>query len=192
MELKIRERLTDNMRTFRQGLSRDNHIGVWLVLAALAVALVAVFTVPGVMANYSTTRTVAENTLANTDFGTPVTFTDPEGLPLTYSLEGVDAASFYIVGSTGQLRTLAALDFETKTAYSVVVRATDPGGLSGTIDVTINVTDVEDTTVDLVDRYSTNGTEGIQIDELLNAIDDYFASQITKSELFEVIDAYFS
>ena len=73
------------------------------------------------------TRSIAENTAANTNIGTPVAATDPNGDTLTYSLEGTDAASFGIDGSTGQLRTSAALDFETKSTYSVVVRATDPG-----------------------------------------------------------------
>ena len=141
------------------------------------------------------TRSIAENTAANTNIGDPVAATDPNGDTLTYSLEGTDAASFGIDGSTGQLRTSAALDFETKTPYTVVVKATDPDGLSDTIDVTINVTDVDDgavTPVDLVGRYDTNGTEGIQIDELFDAIDDYFAGGIiTIDQLFQIIDAYF-
>ena len=90
------------------------------------------------------TRSIAENTAANTNIGAPVAANDPNGDTLTYSLEGTDAASFGIDESTGQLRTSAALDFETKTAYTVVVKATDPDGLSDTIDVTINVTDVVD------------------------------------------------
>ena len=139
------------------------------------------------------TRSIAENTAANTNIGDPVAATDANGDTLTYSLEGTDAASFGIEGSTGQLSTLAALDFETKPAYSVVVRATDPGGLSDTIDVTINVTDVdEEVPVDPVDTYDTDGTPGISISELFAAIDDYFAGGIINiSELFEVIDAYF-
>ena len=140
------------------------------------------------------TRSIAENTAANTNIGAPVAANDPNGDTLAYSLEGTDAASFGIDGSTGQLRTSAALDFETKTAYTVVVKATDPDGLSDTIDVTINVTDVDDgavTPVGPVQTYDTNGTPGIQISELFDAIDDYFDGQINISELFEVIDAYF-
>ena len=72
----------------------------------------------------------------------PVAATDSNGDTLTYTLEGTDAASFGIDSGTGQLSTSAALDYETKDTYSVVVKATDPAGLSGTIDVTINVTDV--------------------------------------------------
>ena len=43
---------------------------------------------------------------------------------------------------TGQLQTKAALDYETQTDYEVTVIATDTGGLTGTITVTINVTNV--------------------------------------------------
>ena len=145
------------------------------------------------------TRSIAENTAAGTNIGAPVAATDANGDTLVYSLEGTDAASFDIDSSTGQLQTLAALDYEDKTTYTVVVRATDPAELSDTIDVTINVTDVDDTPVDPVvpvdpvDTYDTNETAGIQIDELFNAIDDYFDDDVDLSidDLFEVIDAYF-
>ena len=47
------------------------------------------------------------------------------------------------------------------------------------------------TPVNPVDRYDTNGTAGIQISELFEAIDDYFDGGISISQLFVVIDAYF-
>ena len=40
--------------------------------------------------------------------------------------------------------TLAALDYETKATYSVMVTASDSGGLSDSIDVTVTVTDVDE------------------------------------------------
>ena len=52
----------------------------------------------------------------------------------TWALGGTDAASFDIGSATGQLMTLAALDYETKATYSVTVTATDSGGLSDSID----------------------------------------------------------
>ena len=47
--------------------------------------------------------------------------------------------------------------------------------------------------VDPVDTYDTNVTPGIQIDELFDAIDDYFDDDVDLSidDLFKVIDAYF-
>ena len=162
-----------------------------------AMVVAADVNVAPAFASETATRSIAENTAANTNIGDPFTATDPNGDTLTYSLEGTDAASFGIEGSTGQLSTMAALDFETKPAYSVVVKAADPGGLSATIDVTINVTDVDEevpvTPTDPVETYDTDGTPGISISELFAAIDDYFEGGIINiSELFEVIDAYFA
>ena len=91
----------------------------------------------------SATRTVAENTPAGHDIGEPVQATDPDSdETLTYSLEGADADAFDIVSTTGQLRTRATLDYETKTSYSVTVVAEDSHGESATIEITISVTDV--------------------------------------------------
>ena len=63
---------------------------------------------------------------------------------LTYALSGVDAASFDIEQTTGQLKTKRALDYEMKRVYSVTISATD-GTLTDTITVVISVIDVDDT-----------------------------------------------
>ena len=72
----------------------------------------------------------------------PVTATDGTDT-LTYTLGGTDAASFNI-DAVGQLSTKAKLDHEDKSSYMVTVTATDPNGLSATIDVTIMVMDVDE------------------------------------------------
>ena len=60
-----------------------------------------------------------------------VSATDPDNVEnpntdeLTYSLQGHDAASFNIDSSTGQIKTKAALDFETKSTYHVAVFVRD-------------------------------------------------------------------
>ena len=92
----------------------------------------------------STTRSIAENTVAGQNIGTAVGATDENGDTITYSLSGTDAASFDIASTTGQLLTKAALDYETKSSYSVTVTATDTQDQSVTISVTINVTDVNE------------------------------------------------
>ena len=89
------------------------------------------------------TRSIAENTGAGQDIGNPITATDADGDDLEYSLSGTDAASFSIVSTSGQLRTKAALDYESKTQYEVTVSVSD-GTLEDTIAVTINVTDVQE------------------------------------------------
>ena len=91
----------------------------------------------------STTRTIAENTAANVNIGTAIAATDPDNDTLTYTLSGTDAASFSIDSTSGQLRTRAALDYETKRSYTVTVTVSD-GTLTDTITVTINITDVAD------------------------------------------------
>ena len=106
-------------------------------------------------------REVAENTAADQDIGPPVEATDADNDALTYALSGTDAASFDIDDTTGQLKTKAALDYETKRSYDVTVTATDEEGLSDAIMVTINITGVdEEPTVagDATIDYAENGT----------------------------------
>ena len=92
----------------------------------------------------STSRGVAENTRPHSYFGDPVAAIDDDGDTLEYSLEGTDAASFGISVSGGRLHTRTTLDYETKAAYAVTVRAVDGNGGAATIDVAINVIDVEE------------------------------------------------
>ena len=89
------------------------------------------------------THEVAENMSPGTLVGSPVTATDPNGNNLTYRVSGVDAASF-TVDDDGQLETSARFDYEAKSSYSVTITATDPEGLSGSIAVTVNVTNVDE------------------------------------------------
>ena len=97
-------------------------------------------------------RTVPEDARAGVTIGAPVAAEDPENNSLTYSLTGTDAGSFTIVSSSGQIRTSEALDFETKTSYSLTVEVHDGrdgmGNTSATIDdtqaVTITVENVEE------------------------------------------------
>ena len=94
----------------------------------------------------TTTRTIAANTAAGVNIGTPVAATDANNDTLTYTLSGTDATSFAIDTATGQLQTNAALDYETKSIYTVTITVSD-GNLTNTITVTINITDVDDTPV---------------------------------------------
>ena len=89
-------------------------------------------------------RSVAENTLAGEDVGDPVTATDDDDDTLTYSLGGADAGSFRIEAATGQLKTKAPLDYEARDRYTVMVTATDLARENTTVQVNINVTDVDE------------------------------------------------
>ncbi len=95
----------------------------------------------------STTRSVAENTESGQNIGDPVAATDADNDTLTYTLSGTDATSFSIVNTNGQLQTNAALDYETKTSYTVTISVSDENGGSDSITVTISVTDVTEITI---------------------------------------------
>ena len=108
---------------------------------------------PSFGANVDTTLEVAENSPAGTNVGAPVTATDPDGDPLTYSLSGDDAASFTIDANTGRITTIAGVtyDYETKSSYSLLVVADDGKGLYGSIAslaVTVNLFDLEESTAE--------------------------------------------
>ena len=81
------------------------------------------------------------------DIGEPVAATDADDDPLTYTLDpGEDGAEIFDIDPTaGQLRTKAALDFETAEFYYVRVVATDTaGGTAVTGQITINLNNVEE------------------------------------------------
>ena len=99
---------------------------------------------PPAFASDETTRTVDENTPWLQNIVGPVTATDADDDPLTYSLENAGASHFTIVSSTGQLQTGGHLDFEDQSVYAVKVIATDPSGASDKITVTIDVNDVDE------------------------------------------------
>ena len=96
-----------------------------------------------------TSRSIPENSLANTDVGAPVTATDVDsGGALQYTLAN-GGGRFTIGSGTGQIQVAsgADLDYETTQSYQVTVRATDAGGLYAEVSVTINVGDVNDAPV---------------------------------------------
>ena len=133
-------------------------------------------------------RSVAENTAADMDIGTPVEATDAENDTLTYTLGGDDMASFAIDSATGQLMTMAALDFETKTSYSVTVTASD-GEEEASVMVTIMVTNVG-----LDNAYDADDDGEIGESEMRVAVAHFFADppQLTTEEMRRLVGIYFS
>ena len=136
-----------------------------------------------------TSRQVAENTDAGAGIGAPVSATDADGHTLTYDVSGTDAASFEINSGNGQLIAKAALDYETKSSYMVVVSVSDGRGGSDQIAVVIEVTNVdevpefagsasvmyEENGTDPVETYSATDPEGASIAwSLLGADADKF------------------
>ena len=95
----------------------------------------------------SVTFQVPENSPPDTRVALLVRATDADtGDTLTYSMEGMDAASFAFATSTVIITTIAGVDYNyeaTKNSYSVTVKVEDGNGGSDTVAVTIDVTDVE-------------------------------------------------
>ena len=139
----------------------------------------------------ATTRTVAENTAAGRDIGAPLEAVDPDRRDtLTYTLEGVDAGSFDIDAATGQLRTKAALDYETRSSYILTVRVADGRGRSDVMEVPVNVTNVG--LAGMAGRYDRDDNGAIDRDEAIGAVVDYFNGVISKEEAIEVVRVYFA
>ena len=92
----------------------------------------------------SLSRSVPENTAANTNVGAAIpAATDADADTLTYTLEGTDASSFTFDAAARQIKTKASVtyDHEAKSSYTVTVKVSD-GAASDTVPVTISVTDV--------------------------------------------------
>ena len=141
------------------------------------------------------TFSIAETTPSNRNIGELVSATDSDtGDTLTYSLQGTDASSFAIDSSSGQIKTKDALDYETKDSYHVAVFVRDSKDIFGdpdtvdddSIDVTINVTDVNEkpafdsttpTTLNIIE----NTTAGTDIGSPVTATDPDIGDTLTYS-----------
>ncbi len=101
------------------------------------------------------TLTVDENTPAGNLVGDAITATDPDGDILTYSLSGIDASSFVIDGSTGQITVGSGtmVDYESGPARHTVIVSVhdgrdaygnDDSTIDDRIEVSIDVADVDE------------------------------------------------
>ena len=108
-------------------------------------------------------RSVAEEAVGGASVGSPVTASDNDGDSITYSLAGDDANLFAIDTRTGQISVAqgTALDFETRSSYSVRARAND--GRNG--QDTIAVTNVEE--AGTVSLSSANPEVGVTLTAML-------------------------
>ena len=111
------------------------------------------------------TFTVDENTPPGSLVGDAVTAKDPDGDVLTYSLSGIDASSFVLDGSTGQITVGSGtlLDYESgSTRYTVVVSVHDGRGAYGDDDSTID--DLIKVSID-VSNVDEAGTVSVSLDQ---------------------------
>ena len=147
-------------------------------------------TPPSFLEGERAVRSIPENTTSGEDIGLPFEASDPDlGDTLTYTLDGDDAEYFDIDGSSGQLMTKTALDYETKASYALTVRVADRSGAGDAIEVTVTVTNLG--LAGTVGRYDTDDNGTIDRDEAIAAVADYFNGVISREEALEVISAYF-
>jgi uncharacterized delta-60 repeat protein len=103
--------------------------------------------------------TLAENTNATggVDLGTLFTVDPDAGGSFSYSVVGGSAATYFSLGGADGdhlLFSSAVVDFEGTNSYSVMIRATDQGGLFVERMVTLQITDANDAPVAVHDAYS--------------------------------------
>ena len=93
----------------------------------------------------STTRAFQEDIVPGSVFGAAINASDADGDALTYTLEG-QAAALFILNSNRRLRTKVGEDYsyETKSTHYLTIKADDNNGGITTIDVTVEVGDVDE------------------------------------------------
>ena len=87
---------------------------------------------------------VDENTAPGQAIGDPITASDADGNTLTYRLNGADADSFAIDGSTGQIQTKGTYNFEQQNGYSPTVHVSDGEGGEASLAVDIAISDIDE------------------------------------------------
>ena len=151
VELTLTTALTDSTATLTVALApdavEDTATNGILALAATGVTNAIIANEPPEFSSPTAMREVPENTAENTNIGMALpAATDTDNDPLTYTLEGADAASFGFDPATRQLSTESGVtyDRETTPSYSVTLKADDDNGGTDTLAVTITITDVEE------------------------------------------------
>ena len=168
VSLSVRASYTDSNGSAKSATAMaDNRVVVNLENAVPAFRAGGVATGKVITAD---TRSIAENSAADTNIDRPVAATDPNGATdtLTYTLGGSDKGSFNIGSTDGQItvKTGTTLNYESKKVYKVTVTATDPSQAAVTIAITINVTDQDEAPViagdDIVKDFKENGKGTVQ------------------------------
>ena len=99
---------------------------------------------PGEVISLTIQMVIEENASANSDVGAPVQAVALEFAELTYSLEGVDANSFDIDSSSGQITTRVTLDYESPAdangdnVYEMTAQVTDGKDPEGNSDTSVD------------------------------------------------------
>ncbi|MGB1090731.1 MAG: cadherin domain-containing protein, partial [Oceanobacter sp.] len=93
----------------------------------------------------------------NTGAGEQVYQATSNDAQATFGLSGADQAYFEIDSETGVVTLLADADHETKSSYSFTVTATDTTNLVGSLNLTLNVNDIDEIAPQFADTGSRSG-----------------------------------
>lgn len=129
-----------------------------------------------------TSGTVAEDAAVGTSVAS-VSASDPDaGDSVTYSITGGNTGgAFSINSSTGEIKTAAALDYETISGYVLVVTATDGGGLTDTAIVDVTVTDANE------QGGTTSVSSTTESSQLGSIVSGNYQSTQTSNNVYEVL-----
>ena len=103
---------------------------------SIEVTIMVIDNTPPAFPAATATRSVEENQDAGTAVGDPVTASDVEGDPVTYSMESM----YFEIDGEGQITTTMMLDYEAMASHTVTATASNGEG-SDSIEVTIMVID---------------------------------------------------
>jgi hypothetical protein len=94
-------------------------------------------------------RSISEDAPLGASIGLAVAGSDPENDPLSYTLTGISGSElfFQVNNVTGQITSIALLDYEQTPSYIMTIQAMDPSGLLDSCTVTLLVVDVNDAPV---------------------------------------------
>ncbi|WP_419553143.1 S8 family serine peptidase [Candidatus Poriferisodalis sp.] len=132
------ENLTDGVQRDVQVRAVGDRTGEWSTTARGTPG--ATNSEPFFVDGESTIRMLAENVGSGADVGSAVTASDAESDSFTYSLSGVDAASFELDASTGQIMTAFDPDFESREKYTVTISVSDSKDAAGDADSAVDDT----------------------------------------------------
>ncbi|XP_051903269.1 protocadherin Fat 3 [Hippocampus zosterae] len=110
---------------------------------------------------------------------------------IQYSLFGIGVEDFYMDANTGELRTVAPLDRESRPAYKLIAQATDGGGLFCRCDVSLVLLDVNDNAPSFASsRYVTSVYENAAPNTLLTRLQATDPDQgLNRTIVYSLVDS---
>ena len=112
--------------------------------------------------------TVAEDATVGSAVATVATSDPDSGDSVSFAITAGNTGNAFAIDTAGNITTATALDFETTPSYSLTVTATDGGGLSDTANVTVTVTNSNESPVFAADPINaSNATEAVAYSDTL-------------------------